>query len=205
MAVVNGYCTTQDVRNQMGDAGTGLSLALLERAVNAASRAIDKHCKRHFWLDTGVATRTYIVEDPWCVYVDDIGARAGVVVKTGNDGITFPTTLTSGTQYILEPRNADQFATTTFDAFAFTQIRMIGSAFPYPNCTRPTMQVTAKFGWSAIPDDVVEACIIKATSLFKRKDAPFGVAGFGEFGVVRITRVDTDVIDLLADYVIPVA
>lgn len=204
-AVVNGYCSTQDVRNQLGDTGTGLSTALLERAVNGASRAIDRHCHRRFWLDTGTAVRTYIVEDPWSVYVDDIGTRTGLVVKTGTDGKTYPTTLTSGTDFILEPRNADQFATAAFDAYAFWQIRMLGTIFPVANGAFPTLQVTAKHGWSAVPDDVAEACIIKAATLFKRKDAPFGVAGFTEFGSVRITRSDLDVVDLLAAYVVPVA
>lgn len=205
MALVNPYCTVQDLRDQLGDAGTSLPTSLLERAVNASSRAIDNHCHRHFWLDTGVATRTYMVEDPWAVYVDDIGTRSGLIVKVGTDGINFPTTLTSGTQFILEPRNADQYATASYGAYAFWQIRMVGTAFPTPSCNLPTLQVTARFGWSAVPDDITEACIIKASSLFKRKDAPFGVAGFTEFGAVRITRSDIDVLDLLKDYVIPVA
>jgi hypothetical protein len=42
--------------------------------------------------------------------------------------------------------------------------------------------------------------ILKAASLFKRKDAPFGVAGINDFGPVRITRTDPDVIDLLRSF-----
>jgi hypothetical protein len=204
VAVVNGYCTTAQLREHLEDTGTTLPAALLERAINASSRAIDRHCCRRFWLDSSTATRTYIVEDPLAAYVDDIGSRTGVVVKIGTDGTTFPTTLTVDTDYILEPRNADKFASTDFDAYAFWQIRMIGSRRLYPFCDRPTLSVTARHGWSAVPSEVEEACILKAASLFKRKDAPFGVAGFGEFGAVRITRNDVDVLDLLGTYVIPV-
>lgn len=71
----------------------------------------------------------------------------------------------------------------------------------WPNL--PTVQVTARFGWSAVPYQVNEATILKAASLFKRKDAPFGVAGFNEFGAVRITRKDPDVLELLSDFARP--
>jgi hypothetical protein len=204
MAVVNGYCTTAQLRTHLEDTGSTLTAELLDRAVNASSRAIDRYCRRRFWLDSGVATRTYVVDDQRCAYVDDIGSRTGLVVKIGTDGHTFPTTLTVDTDFILEPRNADKFASGSFDAFAFWQIRTIGSRVLYPSCLGPTLSVTAQHGWSAVPSEVEEACVLKAASLFKRKDAPFGVAGFGEFGAVRITRADTDVVSLLADYVVPI-
>jgi hypothetical protein len=191
------------LREHLADTGTTLTTALLERAINASSRAIDRHCHRRFWLDSSTATRTYIVDDQLTAYVDDIGSRTGVVVKIGTDGTTFPTTLTVDTDYILEPRNADKYASTSFDAFAFWQIRMVGGHRFYPYCGHPTLSVTAQYGWSAVPPEVEEACVLKAASLFKRKEAPFGVAGFGDFGVVRI-RKDDDVIELLSDYVIPI-
>lgn len=204
MTVTNGYCTAAQLREHLGDPGGSLTSALLDRAVNASSRAIDRYCRRRFWLDSGVATRTYDVRDPLCAYVDDIGSRTGLVVKIGTDGKTFPTTLTVGTDFILEPRNADQYASTDFDAYAFWQIRTLTGRRLYPSYLGPTLSVTARFGWSAVPPEVEEACILKAASLFKRKDAPFGVAGFGEFGVVRIKPSDGDVVVLLADYVVPI-
>jgi hypothetical protein len=206
MAVVNGYCEITDLRSHLADGSTKLDTASLERAINAASRAIDRHCGRRFWLDADVATRTYAVPSADAAYVDDIGSRTGLVVKIGTDGATFPTTLTADTDFILEPRNADRFATDAFGAFAFWQIRpVIGGLGLYVDPSTPTLQVTAKFGWSAIPDEVAEACVLKAASLFKRKDAPFGVAGFGEFGAVRISRQDIDVVDLLSGYRVPVS
>lgn len=202
MAEVNAYASVAQLRTHLGDPGTALTTALLERAVNAASRAIDKHCGRRFWQDSGVATRTYFVQHPAYCFIDDVSTRTGLVVKTGSDGANFPTTLTSGSDFILEPRNADQFASATFDAYAFWQVRMIGSSLTV-DPTRATLQVTARHGWSAVPAEVEAACLLKASSLFKRKDAPFGVAGFDGFGPVRITRADPDVLDLLSDYVLP--
>lgn len=199
MPLTNAYATVAQLREHLSDGSSVLTSGLLERALNASSRAIDKHCGRRFWQDSSTTVRTFIVQHPDYAFVDDISTRTGVVVKTGTDGVAFGTTLTVDVDYILEPRNADKFAAAAYDAYAFWQIRSLGAAFT-TDPRWPTLQVTARFGWSAVPPEVEEACILKAASLFKRKEAPFGVAGFGEFGVVRIGRNDPDVIDLLSDY-----
>lgn len=205
MALTNAYATVAEVRDHLGDSSSLLDLDVLERAINGASRAIDTHCRRGvtqrtgFWQDSSTAIRTYILDSAEVCYVDDISTRTGVVVKTGSDGITFGTTLTVDTDYILEPRNADKFASATFDAYAFWKIRFLNQTLTI-DANRPTLQVTARHGWSAVPPEVNEACILKSASLFKRKDAPFGVAGFGEFGAVRIGRSDPDVIELLHEF-----
>jgi hypothetical protein len=48
------------------------------------------------------------------------------------------------------------------------------------------LQVTARWGWSAVPPAVTEATLILAEELAKLKDAPFGVSGWTEFGVMRV-------------------
>lgn len=197
MAVVNGYCTTAQLRTHLKDDGSNLTTELLERAINASSRAVDRYCGRRFWQDSGTATRTYIITDLQKVFVDDISTRTGLVVAVGTNGVTFPTTLTADTHFILEPRNADKYASTDFNAYAYWQLRAVNGFFFPLYGFGPTLSVTARHGWSAIPPEVEEATILKAAALFKRKDAPFGVAGFNEFGAVRITRSDPDVVDLL--------
>lgn len=202
MAIVHGYCTADEVKAQLGDTDGKLSLPLLEKAISATSRAIDKYCGRRFWQDDVLAVRVYRPADSCTVAVDDISTATGLVVKTDQDrdGV-FETTWAIGTDFQLEPLNADANG----GAYAWTRVAAVGtSRFPCAQygtyarygLHRPTVQVTAKFGWSAVPDDVNEAAILKAVSLFRRKDAPFGVAGFGEYGVVRI-RHDPDVVDLL--------
>lgn len=202
MTVVNGYCSVADLRNQFEDGGSKLNTATLERAINAASRAVDDYCGRVFWQDTTVIERTFLVQNRNVAFVDDISTRTGLIVKTGSDGTTFPTTLAAGTDFILEPRNADKFSGTG-PAHAFNRIRLVGGQIFQVDSVRPTLSVTARFGWSAVPDEVQQAALLKATALFKRKDAPFGVAGFGEFGAVRITRMDPDAAELLRRFVLP--
>lgn len=201
MALVNPYCTVQEIRDQFGDEGTNLDVTHIERVINATSRAIDRHCGRKFWLDAAVVARTYRPRDAYRVFVDDIGDTTGLLVKTDTTGDgTFDTTWDAA-DYELEPRNAAVEATgSTGDPYSFSRIVAIDDkAFPV-DVRRATLQITAKFGWSEVPDDVTEACIVKAASLFKRREAPFGIAGFGEFGVVRI-RKDEDVVNLLSPYV----
>jgi hypothetical protein len=213
MAIVNGYATLAELREHLGDGSSLLTTATLERAIHAASRAVDHHCDRgidgtlgRFWADAAVAQRTYLCDSAIETYVDDISTRTGLIVETGTDGAAYGTTWTTGTDFILEPRNAGIVgAGSTADAHAFWKIVAIGSKRFLPDCYKPTLRVTARFGWSGIPTDVNEATILKAASLFKRKDAPFGVAGFGDFGVVRIGRNDPDVIELLSSYRAPVA
>lgn len=197
MALTNAYASVAEVRDQFADSGSKLDLDLLEKAINAASRSIDKLTGRRFWPDATVKVRTYQPDDPYVAWVDDISTTTGLIIKTDTTGDDTYATTWDTADYKLEPRNADKG-----DA-AYTWWRIVAvddKTFPVDEL-RDTLQVTAKFGWSAVPDEVNEACILKAVSLFKRKDAPFGVAGFGEFGAVRISRRDHDVYELLHPYI----
>jgi hypothetical protein len=70
-------------------------------------------------------------------------------------------------------------------------------------CVRRAVQITALWGWSAVPDPVKQATLIIAAEQWKLKDAPFGVAGFGEFGPIRV-RDNPMAASLLARYRHPV-
>ena len=195
--MAHAYCTTTDVRASLGDERSTLDEIMLDRVINTSSRAIDDHCDRRFWQDAASAVRVYRVGDCRSARVDDISTTVGLVVKTDTnlDG-TWATTW-AATDFQLEPLNAN-----LDDALPHAWWRIVaigGNTFPVHD-RRPTLQVTARFGWSAIPDPVHQACVIHAVSLFKRKDAPFGVAGFGDFGAVRIRR-DPDVVALLEPFV----
>lgn len=50
------------------------------------------------------------------------------------------------------------------------------------------------------PRPVVEACIILAVRLFRRKDAPFGVVGSPEFGLERAVASDPDIRRLMSPF-----
>lgn len=182
MAITNGYATLAQVRNELGSYAVTDTVddALIELSVEAASRQIDGYCDRKFWQDAALTTREFYADSPICCDTDDISTTTGLIVKTDEDGDgTFETTLTISTDFILLPPNAADDTPVR----PYTEIRLVGNYyFPRPSNGRPGVQVTAKFGWPAVPDNVEKACIIQAIQLFKAKDAPFGVATFGEMG-----------------------
>lgn len=198
MAVTNAYCSLAQLRTHLGDAGSTQSTELLERAINATSRAIDRHCGRRFWLDPTVATRTYRPEYGDLAWVDDIATTTGLIIKTDSAGDGTYATTWATTDYELAPENADANG----QAYAWWRIAAVDRyLFPVAGRYRP-LQITAKFGWSAIPDEVEAACLIRAASIFKRKESIDGVTGFADLGVIRISlRRDPDVAALLDPYI----
>ena len=56
--------------------------------------------------------------------------------------------------------------------------------------------------WPEVPATVHQAALIQAHRIFKRKDAPEGMMGFADFGVVRMQgKLDPDVAANLDSYV----
>jgi hypothetical protein len=170
--------------------------ALLTKALAAASRGIDKACGRRFWLDTEPVTRTYnprgrvvCEDDGELLLTDDIGDTTGMVIETGY-GVSF----TPVTGYETSPENA------LLDGQPVTGLRLVMGVW---GIATTRVRVTARFGWPEVPDDVAEAALIQATRLYKRKDSPEGVTGSAEWGVVRLSRRDPDVWNLIEPFILP--
>ncbi|MEU6267691.1 phage head-tail connector protein [Saccharopolyspora shandongensis] len=138
----------------------------LSAALEAASRNVESFCDRQF-NDAGVASvRQFRATTPGLLVVDDFSTADGLTVTV--DGVA----LEAGT-YTAEP----------FGPGPFWKLRTVGvGRWPIGG----VVEVSARWGWAAVPAPVKEATLIVAAELFKLKDAPFGVAGFGEFGVVRV-------------------
>lgn len=169
--------------------------ALLQRAVNVASAQIARKCGRRFDTVTAAA-RTYGPDGSRVLGVDDISTLSGLIVKTdpGADG-TFETTLTIGTDFIVRPANA------IAQDEPVTSLELVTGCWPVSWTGRDTVQVTAAWGWPSVPDDIVEATLLQAARLYKRKNTPDGIAGAGDFGPVRVSRFDPDVEELVAPFV----
>jgi hypothetical protein len=183
MAIVNGYATLTQLRSALGTYATADTTddAKIELAVEAASRQIDAKLGYRLWQDGTVKTREFYADSPSCCEIPDgISTTTGLIVKTDEDGDgTFETTLTISTDFILLPANAADDTPVR----PYTEIRAVENySFPRLSNGRPGVQVTAQFGWPAVPDWAEQACIIQAIQLFKAKDAPFGVVTFGDMG-----------------------
>lgn len=187
MTITNGYCTADELSEHMG--GADLNDAGADRAINAASRWIDEHTGRKFWLDpaNALTTLVYRPEDPYTAWVNDIGSTTGLVIKTDSNGDGTWATTWASTDYQLEPVNP-------VGAFSYSRIVAIDRyTFPY-HCRRMTLQVTARHGWSTVPDGVVTAALLISAALYQRRESALGVANAGgDFGPIRVSRfVDPD-------------
>jgi hypothetical protein len=200
MTITNGYATRNQVKAalRIGTADT-IDDDLIDNCVGAASRLIDGYCNRRFWSN-GTATRVYQAEDSFYCSIDDIAGTA-ITLKTssfadGNFDVTW-----SASDYQLEPLNGNLDGLT----WSYDKIRAVGDyLFPTVNANygeQALVQVTAVFGWPAVPEPVTQATIIQASRIFKRYDSPLGVAGFGDLGAIRVSRyLDPDMAQLVEPY-----
>ena len=199
MAISNGYTTLATFQAYTGmTTVTADETINIEKAIESASRSIDRMTNRRFWADASATARQYRATDFYRLFVDDISSTTGLLVKTdtGGDG-TYETTLTFNVDYILDPINAPQ------QERPFTVVTMVGTTlFPSPINLRPGIQVTAKFGWynGTPPDDVEEACLILSTDLVKRASSVGGVLGLSELGAIRMSPLGRDVQAMVRPY-----
>jgi hypothetical protein len=192
VAITNGYCTLNQIKAavRITDA---VDDALLEMAVESASRMIDAECDRNFYA-SGTATRDFIPNDVYTVDTDDLTSIVSVKLDDSGE-LTFPITL-AVTDYQTEPVNQK----VSGNAFPITRLRMIGDYLLPIWGKQATVRIQGVYGFTPQPIQVTQACIIQASRIFKRLDSPLGIAGFGDMGAIRVGKVDPDVAMLIRPF-----
>ena len=189
MAITNGYVTLAEIKSALRITDT-IDDTRLEACVQRASRWVDQQCGRFFYQQSG--TYDFTVINPYKVRITDLATATGLVVTSDDDNNgTFTTTWTIETDFRLALTDAPAYG----QPYTFIEINVY-KFIPY---TR--VRVAGTFGWPAIPEPVKEATLLLAIRLFKRPDAPLGVAGFGEMGAVMVRGTDLDARALVAPYV----
>lgn len=183
MALGDVYATQTELKGYMGDSES-TDNDKYDDALETASRGIEQYCQRQFNLASSATARVYYPDSDILTAVDDFTAITSIKTDNGNDG-TFEITWAS-TDYQLEPLNGVYGGES---GWPYWKIRAVGSyRFPCVTTTnRAPLEVTATWGWAAVPAPVKQACLLLASEAFKlAREAPFGVAGFGSFGAVRV-------------------
>jgi hypothetical protein len=72
--------------------------------------------------------------------------------------------------------------------------------FVWPFTFMDRVQITGTWGWNFVPPSVQNAAMMLAVDLFKSKDAPWGVAGIGDLGIVKV-QSNPWVVELLRPYI----
>ena len=198
MAITNGYATLNEVKASLRISDT-VDDNLLETAIESASRMIDGYAMRNFY-QSGTVTRLFQAEDQLFVQIDDL-ASDDIVLETSTAADNIFDVTWSETDYQLEPLNA------SLDGieWAYSRIRATGD-YVFPTLSsfygqQALVRITGVFGWPEVPKAINQATVIQAMRHYKRLDSPLGVAGFGDFGVVRVSRfLDPDVEQLVQPY-----
>lgn len=191
MAFGDSYATLDELKAYVGISDTVDDLKLTD-ALDVASRAVESFCDRQFNQVTVATPRVYRPEEWLWLTVDDFYTTDGLVVQVDYDFDGDFETTWQPNEYELTPLNGIVGGE---PGWPFYTIRsaVIGRWFPkpekffrLPELRKATVQVTAQWGWAAVPAAVKQSTLILASETFKLKDAPFGVAGFGDMGVIRV-------------------
>ncbi len=200
MTIENGYCTLAEFKAEYFPPGVTTTVAdsVIEKKIEAASRAIDKHCKRFFYQsalgENESESRYYTALDAnTLMVIDDIETLDSL--KTDDDCDRIYETEWAGTDYDLMPDNAALHN----EPYTWIETAPNGTlSFPTHHLG---VEITGTFGWPEVPDDVQQACLLLAMRLMARKNAPLGITGNADFGVMRVLKEDPDVLMLLEPYI----
>lgn len=174
-------CSRNEVKNALG-ISDNVDDARIDIALEAATEMIQDYCGRQFLLDSTTSARVYYPETTYLTYCDDISTVSGLSIATDDSGDGNFTTVWTSSDYQLEPLNQRVNGSTR----PFNTIRAVASKSFSRTHERVSVQVTAKWGWSPIPNSVKQAAVIQTISIFKAPDAPFGATPFADTGILRL-------------------
>jgi uncharacterized phiE125 gp8 family phage protein len=179
------YCTLAELRTfaRIDDTADDTILSL---AITAASRAIDGSCGRQFGSSTG-EERLYTAR-----YDRNRSAYVVDIDDTFDDTATVESDGTAVTDFTPLPLNAVANGKPwTMYVFGVTVSTVEGD-----------IAVTGDFGWTDVPDTIKAATLLQASRLYKRRDAPFGVAGSPDLGseLRLLAKLDPDVAVMVGPY-----
>ena len=186
------YATLTLVKAQLG-IDDGQDDVLIQAALDATTTNINERTGRPgtgFNLASAPSARVFWPTHPALLSIDDVSDPATMSVSTGQVG------------NFTNPVTADNFHCLPDNALVEGRpVECLEHYWSYwPTWPSVGVQITAVWGWPAVPADVIEAQLIWCSRLFKRKDSPDGIAGASDFGPIRVGRMDPDVADMLADY-----
>jgi len=161
MPLTDPFATAQEYRARIGSKDEGAD-GVIDEQLAAVSRFLEEEADRTFGRDAAVVARVYDGNGSRRIWVDDIGDLTDLVVKVDlNEDYDFADadeTLTIATHYWAGPANAGLGP----EPKPYRHLDVVpnnGRLDSWPDRPR-SLQVTAKFGWPAVPGMVKEATIL---------------------------------------------
>jgi hypothetical protein len=165
MAIGDPYAFPADLEVRTGRADDGTYAEKLA----AASRDVERYCARQFNKETVATARTFYPRNRFVVMVDDFHTAAGLLVATDTgDDATFETAWAAA-DYQAMPLGGlrDGVPGWPYDRLIAVESR----EFPC-NTARPSVQVTAQWGWTQVPAAVKQATLAAAESQLGKDAGP---------------------------------
>jgi hypothetical protein len=188
------YCGMEELKSRLSitDSTDDYEIQL---AISAVTDWISTYCGRHFYQIA--ETRTFRPDNVWNLYIGDIVTCTQLSLDYTGDGV-YDTLWTENVNFQLfrfeslynvhsfgveRPRNYLQV------------LQGQGSPSPaggqwlpwlWPFTDQNRVQIEGVWGWPSVPPNVTQAALILAADLFKAKDAPWGIAGVGDLGLVKV-------------------
>jgi hypothetical protein len=181
VALGDPYAKLSDLKGRLGVTNNEHD-ARFTTALMVASAGVDGFCHRQFNLAGSATARKYRPGAHQLCVVDDFVSISSLATDESNVG-SFGT-VWSATDYELYPLNGVVDGVPGFPFWRIGATFQQGRRFPCYH--RATVQVTALWGWAALPAAVPEATLIVAEEIAQLKDTPFGVGGYGDFGVIKV-------------------
>lgn len=190
------YVDLHDLRYAMGVADVGEDAPFVD-AINAACSWVDSFCGQSFGQVTEARTFAPQRCDRLTLAHSPIATLTGLEVRLDDnlDG-TFETSLAASNYVLLPPGGR----TETGEAGPYREIRFVGRTPVVDEHGRPTVQITATWGWPAVPAPVASAARLQAQHVFAARNAPLGYSTVGDLGVIRVRGASPAVEALLAPY-----
>lgn len=173
------YATLPELKDRLStNPGGTLNDSRLTAALDAASRGIEDICGRQFNTNGTVDTRLYRPDSLYVCRPDDIAVKTGLIITVNN------AVWQENLHYQLYPLNGVRNGV---PGSAYDKIKGIqGNNFLPIWSDMANISITAQFGWPSVPTVVHEATLVAAEELSKLKDMPFGIGGYGDFGIVKV-------------------
>jgi hypothetical protein len=183
------YLTLAALKATLSMSGETYADADLTVAITAASRAIDEYTGRFFYKDSSDATRKYTPVAGDYLYIDDLSAAPTSVTVNG-------TALVLNTDYSLGDANA------LLDGWPYQCLRSLAVSTLFPVNDVDSVVVVGKFGWPAVPSQIVAATSSQAARLMRRmREGAQGLVGYGfDGGGGSLPVVDPDLKLMLSPY-----
>lgn len=207
------YCSMEELKSRLSMQPDAPSYNKFDYEIQLVMQTvtdwITEYCGRHFYQVH--ETRTFRPENVWSLMIDDIVTAESVDLDYDGDGVyevhwvedrdyqllRYQSSYNTGDLGVARPRN--QLQVTNGGA---TGNPAGGQWLPWlwPFTRQNRVSITGTWGWPDVPPNVTQAALYIAAEMFKSKDSPFGVAGIGELGIVKI-QASPWVVELLRPYI----